>query len=126
MEPLEERLPELLEDELPEEERAVLPAERLLEELLPDERTVEEEPLLLRAELAPTREELCRALLREELAATRLEELTLRDTEDVRAALLLRLTLLREAPLPNADAERVLRATLWRPLFSGPSKWRSQ
>ena len=74
-------------------------------------RTVEEE--LLREELEVAREELCATLLRVEgRAATRLEEAALlRAAEELRRELL-RLTPLREAPLPKAEAERVLRATL--------------
>ena len=100
----------------------MLPEERL--ELLPC-RTVEEE--LLREEPDVTREELCATLLRVEgRAATRLEEVALlREAEELRRDLL-RFTPLREAPLPKADAERVLRATLWRPLFSGKSTLRFQ
>ena len=96
----------------------MLPEERLLE-LLPC-RTVDEE--LLREEVEATRDELWATLLRVEgRAATRLEELApLREAEELRRELL-RLTPLREEPLPKADAERVLRATLCRPLFSGKS-----
>lgn len=88
--------------ELPEERTALL--EERLEVLLPEDRTVEEEPLT-REEPEGTREALWTELLLE-------EERTLR-------VALPRLTPLREAPLPKAEAERVLRSTLWRPLFSG-------
>lgn len=102
---------------LPEERTLLLPV--LLEEevVLPEERTV-----LPRDTSPPVteREELWTELLRVAGRALRLAELIpetellLRDTE------LLRATLLLEELPPKADAEAFLRAMLWWPLFSGP------
>lgn len=93
----------------------LLPEER--EEELPEERTV----------LPAEREEFWTELFLELLLAVREEALTLREDElELRETELReepqRLTPLRDEPLPKADAALVLRAMLWRPLFSGPRK----